>query len=80
MIRETYYTVVIKKHTAGEKEQKVFEKIYDSDHPKLKANPDLNQYEYKDVIKSFTDSVTILEQRCESIDIERVLKSINKGL
>jgi len=43
------------------------------------ANPP-EQYGYKAVIKPYTDSITMLEQRLESVDVERVLKAINKGL
>ena len=80
MIQETFYIIRIEKVQIGMKEQQSFERIYDSEHPLMKSENPPDQYGYKSVIKGFTDRTTLLEQRTDAVDVERVLKAINKGL
>lgn len=80
MITETHYKITVEKVTTGMREQNEFTRVYDSEHPKMKLENPPEQYAYKSIIKSFTDKTVLLEQRLESVDVERVLKAINKGL
>lgn len=80
MTNETYFIVKVEKVTCGIREQNEFTRIYESDHPKMKLENPPEQYGYKSIIKNFTDKVSVLEQRVDSIEVERVLKAINKGL
>lgn len=80
MINETYYILEVKKITKETKEVNEYTRVYESDHPKMKeANPP-EQYQYRKVIKNVTETERLLEQKLESIDIERVLKAINRNL
>lgn len=80
MIQETHYKITVEKLSTGMREQNEFTRIYDSDHPKMKEENPPEQYAYRSVIKSFVDKVILLEQRIDSVDVERILKAINKGL
>lgn len=80
MTQDTYYVIEVKKITKGIKEQNEYVQIYASEHPKLKEPDPPDQYGYRSVIKSFSETEKILEQRCDSVDVERILKAVNKGL
>lgn len=80
MNNEIYYTVTVKKHVSGFREQQSFERLYDSEHPKMKLEKPPEQYGYKTVVKSFTDSTTLLEQRVENVELDRVIRAINKNI
>lgn len=77
MSDEISYKIVVSKITKGIKEQRSWEKIYDENHPKVLEKPDICQYDYVNVVKSFTDTDIILEQRLESIDLQKILRAIN---
>jgi hypothetical protein len=80
MIQEVFYKITVEKHTTGVKEQQEFVRLYESEHPKMKEPNPPEQYGYKSVIKPYVEKSVLLEQKLESVDIERVLKAINKGL
>jgi hypothetical protein len=54
--------------------------ILDEKHPKILANPDQSMYDYVTAVKSFTDTEVILQEKLESIDLNRILRAVNKDL
>jgi hypothetical protein len=80
MIQEKFYKVVVTKVTKGIKEQRSWEKIYDDKHPKVLANPETSQYAYVDVVKPFSDTETLLEQKLDDVDLNKILRALNKDL
>lgn len=80
MIQEKFYLVTITEVTSGVREQTDYTRLYDSEHPKMKEPNPPEQYGFKTSLKSFIDKKNVLEQRVDSVDVERVLKAINKGL
>lgn len=77
---ETFYQVKVIKVTKGIKKQMSFEKLYDSEHPKMKEENPPEQYGYKEVKKSFSENETIFEQRADDIDLPRILRAMNRDL
>lgn len=79
-MEEAYYQVKITKVTKGIRKQMSFEKLYDSEHPKMKEENPPSQYGYMEVTKTFQDTETIFEQRLESLDLPRILRAVNKDV
>ncbi len=80
MIYDKFYKVTVTQITKGIKEQTVFERVYDSEHPKMKEPNPPNQYEYRNVIKPFEEKEVILEEKVTSIDLPKILRAINLDL
>lgn len=76
----TEYKVTIMRIETGVKETRVFEKKYDSDHPKIISGEIDSQYDYMTVTKEVKDVTTMLEQIVNEIDLDRVIRAINKGI
>ncbi len=80
MVQEQFYKIKVTRTTKGMKEQRTYEKIYDDKHPKILANPDQSQYGYVDAIKAFSEEEVLLEEKLESIDLNKILRAVNKDL
>lgn len=78
MITETYYSVKVEKITKGVRETNSWERLYSENHPKVKDGA--SEYGIVQKAQAFKDTEILLDQRCESVEIERVLKAINRGL
>lgn len=78
MITETYYSVKVEKVTKGVRESNSWERLYSENHPKVKEGA--SEYGTVQKVQAFKDTEILLDQRCESVEIERVLRAINRGL
>lgn len=76
----SYFRIQVIKVTKGVRTESVWEKILESDHPKVKSNPDQSQYGAVEQVKSFEDKLTVYDQAVKEIDIERIVRAVNVGI